>query len=122
MDARRLKPVMTKRARAVGEREGHNNEITSLNRSNVRADVFDHTYRFMPHHATGLVVLHFLIWPQIAPANACSVNANHSISRLDDFGSGTFSIRTSPALYITVARITVVSKPTIAPISAKLCR
>src|SRR6266487_3312027 len=85
MDARRLKPVMAKRACAVGERERHDNEITSLNRSNVCADVFDHTYRFVPHHATGLAVLHFLIWPQIASANARSGNANESISRLDDF-------------------------------------
>ena len=88
MDARRLKPVVAKRACAVGEREGHDNEITSLNRSNICADVFDHTYRFVPHHATSVDVFHFLIWPQIAPANACSGNANDSISRLDNFRVG----------------------------------
>ena len=88
MDARRLKPVVAKRACAVGERERHDNEITSLNRSNVCADVFDYTYRFVPHHATGLAVLHFLIWPQIAPANARSGDTNESISRLDDLRVG----------------------------------
>jgi hypothetical protein len=88
MDARRLKPVVAKRACAVGERERHDNEITSLDRSNVWADVFDHTYRFVPHHATSLALLHFLIWPQIAPANTRSGNANDSISRLDDLRIG----------------------------------
>jgi hypothetical protein len=88
MDARRLKPVVAKHARAIGERERHDDEITSLNRSNVCADVFDHTYRFVPHHATGLAVLHFLIWPQIAPTNACSTDTNDSISWLDDFRIG----------------------------------
>src|SRR5712672_2911391 len=88
MDALRLKPVVAKRACAVGERERHDNEITSLNRSNVCADVFDHTYRFVPYHATGLAVLHFLIWPQIAPENARSGDTNESISRLDDLRVG----------------------------------
>jgi hypothetical protein len=88
MDARRLKLVVAKHARAVGERERHDNEITAFNRSNVFADVFDHTYRFVPHHATGVDVLHFLIWPQIAPANARSSDANDSISRLDDLWIG----------------------------------
>src|SRR5512133_2186029 len=88
MDARRLKSVMAKRACAVGECERHDNEITSLNRSNVCADVFNHTYRFVTHYATSLDVLHLLIWPQIAPANACSGNTNDSISRLDDFRVG----------------------------------
>src|SRR6266481_6327351 len=84
MDTRRLKPVMAKRAGAVGERERHDNEITAFNRTNVCADVFDHTYRFVPHYATGVAVLHFLIWPQIAPANARSGDTNDGISRLDD--------------------------------------
>jgi hypothetical protein len=88
MDARRLKPVVAKRACAVGERERHDNEITAFNRSNVCADVFDHTYRFVPHYATGVAVLHFLIWPQIAPANARSGDTNDSISRLDDLRVG----------------------------------
>ena len=79
---------MAKRASAVGERERHDNEITAFNRSNVFADVFDHTYRFVPHHATGVAALHFLIWPQIAPANARSGDANDSISRLDDLRVG----------------------------------
>jgi hypothetical protein len=88
MEARRLKPVVAKHARAIGERERHDNEITSLNRSNVCADVFDHTYRFVPHHATRVAVLHFLIWPQIASANARPGDTNDSISRLDDFWIG----------------------------------
>src|ERR1043166_7251279 len=85
MDARGLKPVVAKHACAIGKRERHDNEVTAFNRSNVCADVFDHTYRFVPHHATGFAVLHFLIWPQIAPANARAADAHDSISRLDDF-------------------------------------
>jgi hypothetical protein len=88
MDTRRLKSVVAKRACAVGERERHDNEITALNPPNVCADVFNHTYRFVPHHATGVAALHFLIWPQIAPANACARNANDSISRFDDLRVG----------------------------------
>jgi hypothetical protein len=88
MDTRRLKPVVAKHARAVGERERHDNEITSLNRSNVCADVFHHTYRFVPHYATGVAALHFLIWPQIAPTNARSRDTNDGISRLDDLRIG----------------------------------
>jgi hypothetical protein len=88
MDARRLKPIVTKRACAVGERERHDNEITTLNRSNVRADVFHHTYRFVPHYAAGVAALHFLIRPQIASANARSGDTNDSISRLDDLRIG----------------------------------
>src|SRR6476661_8436515 len=88
MDTRRLKSVVTKCACAVGERERHDNEIAALNRPNVFTDVFDHTYRFVPHYATSVAALHFLIWPQIAPANARSGNANESISRLNDFRIG----------------------------------
>jgi hypothetical protein len=88
MDARRLKPVVAKHACAIGEREWHDNEITAFNHSNVCADVFDYTCRFVPHHATGVAVLHFLIWPQIAPANARSTDTNDTISRFDDFRIG----------------------------------
>src|SRR5207249_10545010 len=88
MDARGLKPVVAKRACTVGKRERHDNELTSLNRPNVCADVFDDTYRFVPHHATGIAMLHLLIWPQIATANARSRTANNCISRLDDFRIG----------------------------------
>ena len=88
MDARRLKSVVAKRACPVGERERHDNEIAALNRSNVCADVFNHTYRFVPHHATSVAALHFLIWPQIAAANARSRDANDSISRLNDLRVG----------------------------------
>ena len=88
MDARRLKPVVAKHACAVGERERHDNEIAAFNRSNVCADVFDHTYRFVPHHAASVAMLHFLIRPQIAPANARSGDADDSISRLDDLRIG----------------------------------
>jgi hypothetical protein len=88
MDARCLKSVVAKRACAVGERERHDNKITAFNHSNVCADIFDYTYCFMSHHATGVGVLHFLIWPQIAPANTRAGNANDSISRLDDLRIG----------------------------------
>src|SRR5437764_1394476 len=88
MDARCLKSIMAKRACAVGERKRHDNEITPLNLPNVCADLFDHTYRFVPHHATSVAAFHFLIWPEIAPANARARNANDSISRLDDFRVG----------------------------------
>src|SRR4029453_7634645 len=66
----------------------HDNEVTALNCPNVCADVLDDTYRFVPHHATGVAAFHFLIWPQIAPANARARDADHSISRLDDFRVG----------------------------------
>src|SRR5512132_3677933 len=88
MDTGRLKPVVAKRACAVGERERHDNEITAFNPSNICADVFDHTYRFVAHYTTGVAALHFLIWPQIAPAHARSRNADDSISRLDNFRVG----------------------------------
>src|SRR5262249_47069774 len=88
MDTRRLKSVVAKRARPVGERERHDNEITAFNPSNVCADVFYYTYCFVPHHATSVTVFHFLIWPQIAPANARAGDANDSISRLDDLRVG----------------------------------
>src|SRR3954470_24437906 len=88
MDARRLKPVMAKRACAVGKRERHDYEITAFNGSNIFANIFNHTYRFVSHHAAGIGALHFLIGPQIAPANTRARNANDSISRLDDFRVG----------------------------------
>src|SRR5439155_24949738 len=123
MNARRLKPVVAKRACAVGERERHDNEITSLNRSNVCADVFNHTYRFVPHHATGLDVLHFLIWPQIAPANACARDANDSISRLDDLRVGhVLDPNVASAIHHSRAHNSWLKKPTVAPISAKPCQ
>ena len=52
------------------------------------ANSFDHAYRFVSHHATCVAMLHFLIWPQVAPANARAGDANDSISRLDDFRVG----------------------------------
>src|SRR6266545_5235846 len=88
MDARRLKPVVAKHACAVRERERHDNEITAFNRSNVCANVFDHTDRFVPHHATAIAALHFLVRPQIAPANTRSCHTNDSVSRLDDLRIG----------------------------------
>jgi len=42
----------------------------------------------VPHHAAGVIAFHFLIWPQIAPANAPARDADKSISRLDDFRVG----------------------------------
>src|SRR6516165_1341538 len=88
MDTRRLKPVVAKHACAVGERERHDNEITAFNRSNICTDVFDHTYRFVPHYASSVAALHFLIWPQIAPANARARDANESVGWLDDLRIG----------------------------------
>src|SRR5262249_58674127 len=79
---------MAKRACPVRERERHDNEITPLNPSNVCTNVFNHTYRFVPHHATGVAALHFLIWPQIASTNARSSNPDDSIGRLNDFRVG----------------------------------
>src|SRR5438874_2274379 len=70
MDTLRLKSVVTKRACTVGKCERHDHEIATFNRANIRADVFYHAYGFVPHHATGGAVLHLLVWPQIAPANA----------------------------------------------------
>jgi hypothetical protein len=117
MDTRRLKPIVAKHACAIGERERHNNEITPLNRSNVCADVFDHTYRFVPHHATGVDVLHFLIWPQIAPANARSGNANDSISRLDDLRVGhVLDPNVASAIHHSCAHNGLLKKPAITPI------
>src|SRR6266446_1036146 len=88
MDTRRLKAVVTKHACAVGERERHDNEITAFNPSNVCANLFDHAYRFVPHHATGVAAFHFLIWPQIAPANARAGDTDEGVSRFDDLRIG----------------------------------
>src|SRR5215471_8676023 len=79
---------MAKSACPVRERERHDNEITPLNPSNVCANVRDYTYRFVPHHVTGIAALHFLVWPQIAAANARASDANDSISWFDDFRVG----------------------------------
>ena len=79
---------MAKRARAVGKRERHDNEITALNRPNVCADVFNHTHCFVPHHATDVAAFHFLIRPQIAPAHARASDTNESVSRLNDLRIG----------------------------------
>ena len=83
-----MKAVVTKHACAVGERERHDNEITAFDRSNFCADVFHHADRLVPHHATGVAVLHFLIRPQIASANARAGDADDSISWLDDLRIG----------------------------------
>src|SRR5207249_9494942 len=70
------------------ERERHDNEITAFNPSNVCANLFDHAYRFVPHHATGVAAFHFLIWPQIAPANARAGDTDEGVSRFDDLRIG----------------------------------
>jgi hypothetical protein len=79
---------MAKRACAIRERERHDNEITAFNHSNVGSDVFDHPYRFVPHHTAPVATFHFLIWPQIASANTRATDANKSIRRFDDFRIG----------------------------------
>src|SRR6188474_14728 len=118
MDARRLKRVVAKHACAIGERERHDNEITSLNRSNLCADVFDHTYRFVPHHAAGVAALHLLIRPQIASANARSGNTNDSISRLDDLRIGhVLDPNVASAIHHSCAH-----NPVVTPISKMPCR
>src|SRR5207245_5265124 len=63
-------------------------EVAAFNRSNVCADVFDHAYGFVPHHATADAAFHFLIWPQIAPANARAGDTDEGISRFDDLRIG----------------------------------
>src|SRR4051812_26416505 len=49
------------------------------------------------------VASNFIVRPEIAAPDAGAGDADHRVGRLDDGVVGTFSIRTSPARYMTVA-------------------
>jgi len=48
----------------------HDDEITGCQRANVGADRIDDADRLMSHATADLSVFHFLVWPQIAAADA----------------------------------------------------
>ena len=95
-------------ASAVGVRERHDDEIAGFHGANVGADGFDDADGLVSHAAAGIAVFHRLVRPEIAAADAGAADDYDRVGRLRLMrASGMFSIRTSPAPNITVARIMI---------------
>lgn len=92
---------MAEVASAVGVGERHHDELAGFQGSNVGADCLDNADRLVAHQPAGLAGLQGLVRPKVAAADAGAGHANEGV--VDQAASGTVSIRTSPAEYMTVA-------------------
>src|SRR5882724_6669426 len=79
---------MAEDAGAVGEGERHYDQVADLQGAYGGADGLDDTDRLVAHHAAGLAVLHCLVGPEVAAADAGARDAHDRIGRLDHGGIG----------------------------------
>src|SRR6185369_11094925 len=84
VDAGRLEPFATELASAVRPRERHDDEIASLNSSNVSANRFNDADRFMAHDAASFTLRHRFVRPKVAPADAGARDRKNGVCRIDD--------------------------------------
>jgi hypothetical protein len=105
VDARRLQALMAEDAGAVREGERHHNQIALLDVADVGTGGFDDADRLVAHHAAATARLHGLVGQRSLPQMQALVTRTTASVASMMVASGTFSMRTSPAAYITVARI-----------------
>jgi hypothetical protein len=88
VEARGLQAVLAEHAGAVRPRERGDDEVAPLDRAHARADGFDEADELVPHAAPGLGVLHRLVGPEVAAADAGARDGDERVGRLDQVGVG----------------------------------
>jgi hypothetical protein len=73
----------------------------------IGADGFDDADGLVSHPLAGVAGLHLVVRPEIAAADSGAADIYERVRRLDQAGVADVSMRTSPAPYMTVARIAV---------------
>src|SRR3954453_23701932 len=101
MEASGLQMLVTEDTGAIGERERHDNEVALLHGSNLSTGLFDNPDCFVAHALSPVLGLR----PKVASADTGTRDPYDGVTRSLIWESGTFSTRTSPAPYMTVARI-----------------
>ena len=86
VDTGRLESLVAEGARAVGEREGHHDQVAALDCAHIGADVLDDPDRLVAHRPAGLGGLQVGVRPQVAAADAGARDADDRVGRLEDGG------------------------------------
>ena len=105
VNARRLQPLVAEHAGAVGRSEGHDDDLAAPDRLDVAADLLDDADRLVAHALAGSTFGPSLYGHRSLPQMQARVTRITASVGSTMAASGTFSIRTSWALYMTVARI-----------------
>ena len=100
-----MQPFAAENTRAVGPDERRDDEVTGFQRPHLVAHILDDADELVPHAAAGLRGLHLSVRPESLPQIAARVTATRASVGSTSWASGTSSTRTSPAPYMTVARI-----------------
>jgi hypothetical protein len=75
-----LQSFVTKVATAVGKCEGHHDKVALFHVADLGPDILDHANRLVPHATAALGRFQFLIWPEVAAADAGASDADKRIS------------------------------------------
>jgi hypothetical protein len=104
VDARRVQSFAAEGARAVGVGGRDDDDVAGFHGADVGTNGFDDADALVSHAAASLAGLHQVVRPEVAAAGLTGTSASvGSIKR----ASATFSMRTSRAPYMTVARIAI---------------
>jgi len=86
VQARGLQSLGAESAGAVRVGKRHHDHVAAFDGAHAGTDGFDDANRLVAHAAAFLDGLQFIVWPEIAAANAGASNADQRIARMDDGG------------------------------------
>src|SRR5206468_4968451 len=84
----RVQPFPAEVAGAVGPGERCDDEVTGLHRAHLGSGGFDDADELVAHPLAGLAVLHLVVRPQVAAADAGAGDTQKGVGRLDEAGVG----------------------------------
>jgi hypothetical protein len=82
--ARGGQPLVAELARAVRDRERHDDDVATFDAAHLGADLLDDPDRLVAHALAGLARCHRVVRPQIAAADAGADDADDRVSWLGD--------------------------------------
>ena len=88
VQARRLKAFTAECAGTVRDQKRGNHQLADHDALDIGPDRLHNADELVAHAATGVVVRHRLVRPQIAAADRSACDADHGIARLDEAGVG----------------------------------
>ena len=88
VEASGMEPFPAEDAGAVRVEERRHDEVAGLQGADVGADGIDDADELVAHPPTGLVVLHLVVRPEIAAADAGAGDTDERVGRLDEVGVG----------------------------------
>ena len=88
VEARGVQPLPAEDAGAVRVEERRDDEVAGLQGADVGADGVDDADELVAHPAAGLVVLHRVVRPEVAAADAGAGDTDECVGRLDQVGVG----------------------------------